>query len=207
MTYKVKEIFKTLQGEGARTGTTAVFLRFAGCNLWSGREKDRSKAVCRFCDTDFLGGTKYRDSTILAEAVAECWGYKHREHRFVVITGGEPLLQFDSGLRKALHRHGFYVAIETNGTIEVPGGIDWLTVSPKAGAPIVVEVADEVKLVYPQNGLAPEDVDRGIIASHYFLQPMDGPDRDENTRKVIAYCGAHPKWRISLQTHKMMGIP
>lgn len=204
MTYTVKEIFKTLQGEGYHTGTPAVFLRFSGCNLWSGREKDRAKAICKFCDTDFVGGTKYQTADALADAVAAEWGPDFLR-RLVVLTGGEPMLQLDKALWFALWERGFLMAIETNGTIEPRKGM-WVCVSPKAGAEPVVTQADEVKLVYPQAGLDPMDVQRKIQAKHYFLQPMDGPDREANTAAAIAYCLDNPRWRLSLQTHKVIGI-
>lgn len=214
--YTVKEIYKTLQGEGAQTGRVAVFCRFAGCNLWSGREEDRQAAVCRFCDTDFIGtdgpgGGRFADAQELAAAIARCWrqdlapGGKNAEP-LVVMTGGEPLLQLDEALLAALHAQGFMVAVETNGTVAAPAGIDWLTVSPKAGAPFVQRAGDELKLVFPQAGLAPETL-VDLPFRHFFLQPMDGPRLAENTAAAIAYCRAHPRWRLSLQTHKLIGIP
>jgi 7-carboxy-7-deazaguanine synthase (Cx14CxxC type) len=212
MTYAVKEIFYTLQGEGANTGRPAVFLRFAGCNLWTGREADRFDATCRFCDTDFVGtdgpgGGKFPGASHLARAVAEAWPEKARAgRRFVVCTGGEPLLQLDADLLGALHAEGFEVAVETNGTVEPPNGIDWLCVSPKAGAPLVVRGGNELKLVYPQAGAGPERFD-GLAFEHFFLQPMDGPAREDNTAAALRYCLAHPRWRLSLQTHKLLGIP
>ncbi len=212
MTYRLKEIFYTLQGEGAHTGRPAVFCRFSGCNLWTGREEDRDEAVCRFCDTDFVGtdgpgGGKFRAAGDLARAIAAAWPAEAGpERRFVVCTGGEPLLQLDSDLLSALHGEGFEVAVETNGTQEPPPGIDWLTVSPKAGAPLAVRTGDELKLVYPQQEAGPDRFE-GLAFSHFFLQPMDGPAREANTAAALRYCLAHPRWRLSLQTHKLLGIP
>jgi 7-carboxy-7-deazaguanine synthase len=212
MTYAVKEIFYTLQGEGANTGRPAVFLRFAGCNLWTGREADRVDATCKFCDTDFVGtdgpgGGKFAGASPLARAVAEIWPEEGTSGaRFVVCTGGEPLLQLDADLLEALHAEGFEVAVETNGTVEPPTGIDWLCVSPKAGAPLVVRGGNELKLVYPQKGAEPERYE-ALGFEHFFLQPMDGPDREDNTAAALRYCLAHPRWRLSLQTHKLLGIP
>ncbi|WP_420959636.1 7-carboxy-7-deazaguanine synthase [Brucella sp. IR073] len=210
MTYAVKELFKTLQGEGAQTGRAAVFCRFAGCNLWSGREEDRHKAVCQFCDTDFIGtdgegGGKFQDAAGLASAIAASWG-DAKANRYVVFTGGEPLLQLDSALIDAVHAAGFEIAIETNGTVEPPDGIDWICVSPKAGAPLKLTSGNELKLVYPQMGLLPDDLPP-VSFDHYFLQPMDGPDRIANTDAAIEFCLLNPRWRLSLQTHKMIGIP
>jgi 7-carboxy-7-deazaguanine synthase (Cx14CxxC type) len=205
MPYTVREIFYTLQGEGANTGTPAVFLRFAGCNLWSGREEDRASAVCRFCDTDFVGGARHADAADLAEAVLAAWP-GGTGHRFVVCTGGEPLLQLDTPLIEALRARGFRIAIETNGTQAAPPGIDWICVSPKAEAPLVLRHGSELKLVYPQPGAEPErygDLD----FAHFFLQPMAGPERARNTRLAVEYCRSHPRWRLSLQTHKLIGIP
>jgi len=209
MTYAVKEIFYTLQGEGANTGRPAVFCRFAGCNLWTGREEDRGDAVCRFCDTDFVGldgpgGGRYRSADHLADAVAQCWP-EPGGSRFVVCTGGEPLLQLDESLIAALHQRGFEVAVETNGTQLPPSGIDWLCVSPKAGAELVVRSGNELKLVFPQEGARPADFEQ-LVFDHFFLQPMDGPDRDANTAAALQYCLDHPRWRLSLQTHKLLGI-
>ena len=206
--YAVKEIFLTLQGEGVQTGRPAVFCRFAGCNLWSGREEDRTTAVCKFCDTDFVGtdGTKGGKYTAaeLAAAIEREWG-EDRHHRFVVLTGGEPLLQVDAALIAALHAVGFEIAVETNGTIEPPEGLDWICVSPKAGAELVVQAGNELKLVFPQPSAAPESF--ADLAFDYFsLQPMDGPDVAENTRRAVDYCIKHPQWRLSLQTHKALGI-
>jgi 7-carboxy-7-deazaguanine synthase len=212
MTYAVKEIFYTLQGEGANTGRPAVFLRFAGCNLWTGREADRVDATCKFCDTDFVGtdgpgGGKFAGASRLARAVAETWPEEGTSGaRFVVCTGGEPLLQLDADLLEALHAEGFEVAVETNGTVEPPTGIDWLCVSPKAGAALVVRGGNELKLVYPQQGAEPERYE-ALGFEHFFLQPMDGPDREDNTAAALRYCLAHPRWRLSLQTHKLLGIP
>lgn len=205
MAYTVREIFYTLQGEGANAGTPAAFLRFAGCNLWSGREEDRAAAVCRFCDTDFVGGTRFADAESLAGAVLAAW-QGGPAHRFVVCTGGEPLLQLDPALIDALHARGFRIAIETNGTQPVPAGVDWICVSPKADAPLVQRHGDELKLVYPQAGGEPERYE-ALDFGHFFLQPMDGPDRARNTEAAVAYCRAHPRWRLSLQTHKLIGIP
>jgi 7-carboxy-7-deazaguanine synthase len=212
VTYTVKEIFYTLQGEGANTGRPAVFCRFAGCNLWSGRESDRDEAVCRFCDTDFVGidgrgGGRFESAGTLAQAVASAWpedGGTGR--RLVVCTGGEPLLQLDPPLLAALHEARFEVAVETNGTIVPPDGIDWLCVSPKAGTELLVRSGDELKLVYPQDGAEPDRFER-LRFDHFFLQPMDGPHREENTATALHYCLAHPRWRLSLQTHKLLGIP
>jgi 7-carboxy-7-deazaguanine synthase (Cx14CxxC type) len=213
VTYSVKEIYYTLQGEGAQTGRPAVFLRFAGCNLWSGREEDRASAICRFCDTDFFGtdgpgGGKFASAAALADAVARTWpqGGSTVSRPCVVCTGGEPLLQLDEALIAAFHGRGFQVAIETNGTLDAPSGIDWICVSPKAGAELRQTRGDELKLVYPQPGAEPERFE-GLAFRHFSLQPMDGPARDENTELAIQYCLAHPRWRLSLQTHKLLGIP
>ncbi|MDO8840474.1 MAG: 7-carboxy-7-deazaguanine synthase [Parvibaculum sp.] len=208
--YSVKEIFYTLQGEGANAGRAAVFCRFAGCNLWSGREEDRTSAVCRFCDTDFVGtdgvgGGKFSDAVALAAAVERAWAGA-AEDRFVVCTGGEPLLQLDEALIDALHARGFEIAVETNGTIAAPAGLDWICVSPKAEAALNQTSGDELKLVYPQETAKPERF-AGLDFQHFFLQPMDGDNTEENTRAATAYCLAHPKWRLSLQTHKLIGIP
>ncbi len=213
MSYGVKEIFYTLQGEGAQTGRPAVFCRFAGCNLWSGREEDRATAVCRFCDTDFVGtdgmnGGRFAPADELAEAVAKVWPHTSDPvaRPFVVCTGGEPLLQLDAPLIDAFHRQGFEIAIETNGTRAAPAGIDWICVSPKAGADLVQRSGDELKLVFPQPGAEPELFES--LAFRYFsLQPMDGPERERNTRLAVRYCLEHPRWRLSLQTHKLLGIP
>ncbi|QRG04861.1 7-carboxy-7-deazaguanine synthase [Xanthobacter dioxanivorans] len=211
MAYAVKEMFTTLQGEGAQAGRASVFCRFAGCNLWSGREEDRAAAVCRFCDTDFVGldgegGGRFGDAAALAEAIARTWGEAGVERRYVVFTGGEPLLQLDAALIEAVHAHGFEIAVETNGTIAAPQGLDWICVSPKAGSELKQARGQELKLVFPQEGLAPEAF-ADLDFTHFFLQPMDGPDRLRNTQAAVAYCLAHPRWRLSVQTHKMIGIP
>ncbi|GEO43616.1 7-carboxy-7-deazaguanine synthase [Skermanella aerolata] len=213
MSYAVKEIFYTLQGEGAQAGRPAVFCRFAGCNLWSGREADRESAVCRFCDTDFVGtdgtgGGRFSDAAALAAAVAAQWPAGAGGRPYVVCTGGEPLLQLDIPLIDALHAVGFEIAIETNGTKPVPDGIDWICVSPKAGSQLVVERGNELKLVFPQaeSEARPENF-LNLRFDNFFLQPMDGPERTENLQATIAYCLANPSWRLSLQTHKIMGIP
>lgn len=210
MTYAVKEIFYTLQGEGANTGRPAVFCRFAGCNLWSGREVDRSTAVCKFCDTEFVGtdgdgGGKFDTAQALASTVAAKWPRDSKAGRFVVCTGGEPLLQLDAALVEALRAEGFSVAVETNGTLEPPPGDLWLTVSPKAGAPLVLKRGNELKLVYPQEGAEPEKFEQ-LAFDNFFLQPMDSPERATNTALATEYCLAHPQWRLSLQTHKIIGI-
>jgi 7-carboxy-7-deazaguanine synthase (Cx14CxxC type) len=210
MVYSVKEMFKTLQGEGGQAGRAAVFCRFAGCNLWSGLEKDRSGATCQFCDTDFVGvdgegGGKFGSAAELARRISEVWGAE-RDARFVVFTGGEPLLQLDAALVAAVRAEGFFVAVESNGTLAPPPGIDWLCVSPKAGAPLAALGGAELKLVYPQPGLAPESLEK-FSFGQFWLQPMDGPERAENTAAAVEYCLAHPRWRLSLQTHKMIGIP
>lgn len=211
MNYAVKEIFYTLQGEGLQTGRPAVFCRFAGCNLWSGREEDRSGAICQFCDTDFVGvdgpgGNKFPNANALAGAIAREWPNQSSSHRFVVCTGGEPLLQLDNALIDALHDHEFEVAIETNGTMQVPTGVDWVCVSPKAHAELIVNSGDELKLVYPQEGAEPERY-RALDFQHFFLQPMDGPSRESNTKLALKYCLSHPQWKLSLQTHKQLEIP
>jgi 7-carboxy-7-deazaguanine synthase len=209
MTYAVKELFLTLQGEGAQTGRVAVFCRFAGCNLWSGREADRVTAVCRFCDTDFVGtdgdgGGRFASADLLADAIGASWGASH-ERRFVVFTGGEPLLQLDDALLEAVHARGFEAAVETNGTLPAPAGLDWICVSPKSGADLVQRRGDELKLVWPQPGLDPEALAR-LDFRHFLVQPMDGPARVANTRAAIEWCLTHPLWRLSLQTHKTLGI-
>jgi 7-carboxy-7-deazaguanine synthase len=211
MSYAVKEIFYTLQGEGANTGRPAVFCRFAGCNLWSGLERDRATAVCRFCDTDFVGtdgvrGGRFASPDALATRVAAAWPSAQAASRFVVCTGGEPLLQVDAPLVDALHAEGFTIAIETNGTQPGLAGLDWICVSPKAGAELVLHRGDELKLIFPQAGIDPADLEH-LPFTHFFLQPMDGPDRQHNTELAIQYCLAHPRWRLSLQTHKLLGIP
>jgi 7-carboxy-7-deazaguanine synthase len=214
MTYAVKEIFYTLQGEGAQSGRPAVFCRFAGCNLWTGREADRAAAICRFCDTDFVGvdgagGGKFESAKALAAAVAQRWpGDSTQGKRFVVCTGGEPLLQLDPTLIEALHAHSFEIAVETNGTVAAPADVDWLCVSPKAGADLVQRSGDELKLVFPQTEAAADPSKFEALGfRHFFLQPMDGPDRVVNTELAVKYCLEHPKWRLSLQTHKFLGIP
>ena len=210
MTYSVKEIFLTLQGEGGQAGRPAVFCRFAGCNLWTGREQDRGSAVCTFCDTDFVGtdgegGGKFETPEALAAAVEAAWrGGDVR--KLVVCTGGEPLLQLDRPLIDALHARGFEIAIETNGTLAAPEGIDWICVSPKADAPVVQTCGQELKLVYPQPLADPARFE-GLDFERFSLQPMDGPDRDANTRAAVAYCLSHPRWRLSVQTHKYLGLP
>jgi 7-carboxy-7-deazaguanine synthase len=207
--YTVKEIFYTLQGEGANTGMPAVFCRFSGCNLWTGHEKDRATAVCQFCDTNFVGvgpdGGKFPTPDALADAVAAQWPDDSPEHRFVVCTGGEPLLQLDEAAIDALHARGFRVAVETNGTQPAPPGIDWICVSPKSTAPLVLRSGHELKLVYPQADAQPERF-ATLDFEQFFLQPMDGPDREANTRAAIEYCAAHPRWRLSIQTHKLLGL-
>jgi 7-carboxy-7-deazaguanine synthase (Cx14CxxC type) len=210
MVYAVKEIFYTLQGEGRHVGRPAVFCRFAGCNLWSGREADRAAAVCRFCDTDFVGvdgpgGGRFAAAADLAAAVGACWPAEAAAERFVVLTGGEPLLQLDDALVSALHAQGFAIAVETNGTIAAPPGIDWVCVSPKSGAPLAITAGDELKLVYPQADAPPERFS-GLDFAEFRLQPMDGPQLAANTGATLAYCLAHPRWRLSLQTHKLLGI-
>ena len=235
--YSVKEIFYTLQGEGAQTGRAAVFCRFAGCNLWSGREADRASAICQFCDTDFAdingpGGGKFTSAEELSAAIEGKWcdrslpGLKgetlrqsqgrlvdsrsaqadRSSNRFVVCTGGEPLLQLDAPLIDALHARGFEIAVETNGTVAAPPGLDWICVSPKAGAELKQHTGDELKLVYPQSGVDPAAFE-SLAFRHFFLQPMDGPGRDANTQAALCYCLAHPRWRLSLQTHKILNIP
>ena len=212
MGYAVKEVFYTLQGEGAQAGRAAVFCRFTGCNLWSGREQDRATAICKFCDTDFAdtngpGGGKFETAAALATAIQATWPSGSAPgKRFVVCTGGEPLLQLDALLIDALHTGGFEIAVETNGTIAAPEGIDWVCVSPKAGAEFLQKSGDELKLVYPQTGIDPEDLSK-LEFRNFFLQPMDGSDRAANTELAVKYCMQHPQWRLSLQTHKILGIP
>ena len=225
MNYAIKEIYFTLQGEGAQTGRPSVFLRVAGCNLWSGREADREQAVCRFCDTDFIGtdgpgGGRFVSAQEVAKAVQSCWAQNASDdpsddpsddssdgacRPYVVCTGGEPLLQLDADLIDAFHHLNFEIGVETNGTLAAPANIDWICVSPKAGAGLVQKTGDELKFVYPQAGLAPKSLEK-LDFAHFFLQPMDGPKRRENTNAAIAYCVAHPRWRLSLQTHKLIGI-
>lgn len=212
MSYAVKEIFYTLQGEGAQSGRAAVFCRFAGCNLWSGRESDRASAVCQFCDTDFVGvngpgGGRFETAEDLAEAIVAQWPPdRPAGTRFVVCTGGEPLLQVDRELIDALHVREFEIAVETNGTVAAPAGLDWICVSPKAGAPLVQRAGDELKLVFPQANARPEQFE-ALEFRNFFLQPMDGPEREANTQVAVQYCMMHPRWRLSLQTHKLLGIP
>lgn len=210
MTYAVKEIFYTLQGEGAQSGRAAVFCRFAGCNLWSGREEDRATAVCRFCDTDFVGtdgtgGGKFGSADALAAAIERAWEPVGTAGRYVVLTGGEPLLQVDAALIDALHARGFEIGVETNGTIAPPDGLDWICVSPKGGSELVLRQGHELKLVYPQPLAAPETFEH-LPFERFSLQPMDGPEVVENTARAIDYCLRHPQWRLSVQTHKSLGI-
>lgn len=209
--YSVKEIFYTLQGEGAHAGRPAVFCRFSGCNLWSGREADRASAVCRFCDTDFVGtdgegGGKFADSEALAAAIDQQWPPHDSAHKYVVFTGGEPLLQLDAALIDSMHAHGFAIAIETNGTLAVPAGVDWVCVSPKLGSTLVVERGNEIKVVIPQAGQNLADY-AALDFSHFFVQAMDGPDLAANLRLAIDTCKRNPQWRLSLQTHKLLQIP
>tara|TARA_R110000868_G_scaffold71144_3_gene208779 strand:- start:4064 stop:4696 length:633 start_codon:yes stop_codon:yes gene_type:complete len=208
--YSVKEIFYTLQGEGANAGRPSVFCRFAGCNLWTGREQDRASAVCTFCDTDFVGtdgegGGKFADAEALANAIEATWASGAKENRFVVCTGGEPLLQVDPALIDALHARGFVIAVETNGTVEAPKGLDWICVSPKADSQLKVTAGDELKLVFPQIKALPERFEK-LAFKNFYLQAMDGPETDANVKAATAYCLAHPQWKLSLQTHKMIGI-
>jgi 7-carboxy-7-deazaguanine synthase (Cx14CxxC type) len=215
MAYSIKEIFYTLQGEGGNAGRPAVFCRFSGCNLWTGREKDREKAICQFCDTDFVGtdgpgGGRFKTATELAEAIEAQWPEHARDdariRKLVVCTGGEPLLQLDEDAIEAMHARGFEIAVETNGTQEAPAGIDWICVSPKAQAEVVQTRGQELKLVFPQATAMPDRFE-GLDFEEFYLQPMDGPDVEENTRAALAYCLAHPQWRLSLQTHKILDIP
>ena len=211
MTYLVKELFLTLQGEGRNAGAAAVFCRFTGCNLWSGREEHRASAVCKFCDTDFVGtdgagGGKFANAEALADAVEAAWTASSSDQRLVVCTGGEPLLQMDRALIAALHERDFKIAVETNGTCDAPAGLDWICVSPKAGAGLILRSGDELKLVFPQEGINPADL-QDLAFDHFYLQPMDGPNRDANTEAAIAYCLKNPRWRLSTQTHKYLGIP
>ena len=210
MTYTVKEIFYTLQGEGANAGKAAVFCRFSGCNLWTGREEDRHRAICQFCDTDFFGtgedGGKFATPEKLADAVDSRWTAEDdRGEKFVVCTGGEPLLQLDEAAIREFHSRGFRVAVETNGTQDAPGAIDWICVSPKAGADLIIKSGNELKLVFPQPGAMPETFE-SLAFDHFFLQPMDGENAASNTRLAIEYCMSHPQWRLSIQTHKLVGI-
>lgn len=209
MSYAVKEIFKTLQGEGAQSGRAAVFCRFTGCNLWSGREQDRAASVCSFCDTDFVGmdgtgGGRFADASDLVDAIEQAWG-SGTHGRYVVLTGGEPLLQVDDALIEALHARGFEAGVETNGTQPAPEGLDWVCVSPKADAALCLTHGDEIKLVYPQAKARPEQFEK-LDFTHFFLQPMDAPEAAENLAATIAYCTDNPRWRLSLQSHKMIGI-
>ena len=211
MTYSVKETFYTLQGEGAQAGRAAVFCRFSGCNLWSGREADRASAVCRFCDTDFVGtdgqgGGRFIDAAMLAQRIDSLWPSGHAAAKYVVCTGGEPLLQLDAALIDALHACGFEIAIETNGTLPVPAGIDWICVSPKVGAPLVQRTGNELKVVIPQEGQALGAYE-GLDFAHFFVQPMDSAHVADNTRLAIDVCRNNPKWKLSLQTHKLLQIP
>ncbi|MEI8168270.1 MAG: 7-carboxy-7-deazaguanine synthase [Rhodoferax sp.] len=211
MTYSVKEIFYTLQGEGQHAGRPAVFCRFAGCNLWNGVEASRASAVCQFCDTDFVGtdgvgGGKFNDAPTLADRINQLWPVSYPDHKYVVFTGGEPLLQFDVALIVALHQVGFEIAIETNGTLPVPEGVDWVCVSPKMGAELVVLQGNEIKVVIPQMG-QPLSEYEALAFEHHFVQAMDGPLQKENLQLAIAYCKAHPLWKLSLQTHKLLQIP
>ncbi|NLC23414.1 MAG: 7-carboxy-7-deazaguanine synthase [Oxalobacter sp.] len=211
MTYSVREIFYTLQGEGAQSGRPAVFCRFSGCNLWSGRDEDRPTAACRFCDTEFVGtdgenGGKYTGSGMLADRIAALWPDPTVPAKYVVFTGGEPLLQLDKALINAMHARGFEVAIETNGTIAAPAGVNWICVSPKAGVPLVQDFGNELKLVIPQNGQNLADYEH-LAFDHFYLQPMDGVERDKNTALAVETCLKHPRWKLSLQTHKYLQIP
>jgi 7-carboxy-7-deazaguanine synthase len=210
MTYSVKEIFYTLQGEGANSGRPAVFCRFAGCNLWNGRESDRARAVCNFCDTDFVGtdgsnGGKFKQAADLVSAVERLWPKGNEKRRFVVLTGGEPMMQVDQLLVDVFHAHGFFVAAETNGTLAPPQGIDWLCVSPKAGSKLVIKSGQELKLVFPQVGVDPDQF-TAYNFEHFYLQPMDNILQPENTARAIDYCMLHPHWSLSVQTHKIIGI-
>jgi 7-carboxy-7-deazaguanine synthase (Cx14CxxC type) len=213
VTYRLKEIFYTLQGEGSHVGRAAVFARFTSCNLWTGRESDRHRAICQFCDTDFVGtdgpgGGRFATADELADAIAATWGGQAHPtaEPYVVCTGGEPLLQLDTAAVEALHARGFTVAVETNGTQPAPAGLDWICVSPKAGAPLTLAAGHDLKLVFPQDGAPPEAFE-DLAFERFLLQPMDGPDRDKNTRLAVEYCLTHPQWRLSLQTHKYLGIP
>jgi len=211
MTYSVKEIFLTLQGEGAQAGRRAVFLRFAGCNLWSGREEDRESAICQFCDTDFVGtdgqgGGKFASAEALADAVEQCWGLLHRSNRYIVITGGEPMLQLDTALIIALQDRGFEVGVESNGTLAAPPGIDWLCISPKAGSQVVQRSGQELKLVWPQPGSDWQDMESWSF-DHFLIQPMDSPAQAENVAAAIQFVMDNPKWHLTLQAHKTLGLP
>ena len=213
MTYRLKEIFYTLQGEGSHVGRASVFARFTSCNLWTGRDSDRHRAICQFCDTDFVGtdgpgGGRFSTADDLANAIAATWGGQAHPaaEPYVVCTGGEPLLQLDTAAVESLHARGFSVAVETNGTQPAPPGLDWICVSPKAGAPLTLTAGHDLTLVFPQDG-APPDAFEHLAFERFLLQPMDGPDREKNTRLAVEYCLAHPQWRLSLQTHKYLGIP
>jgi 7-carboxy-7-deazaguanine synthase len=211
LTYSIKEIFYTLQGEGTHAGRPAVFCRFSGCNLWSGRESDRATAVCKFCDTDFVGtegtlGGKYVDGDSVAETINSLWPANYQANKYVVFTGGEPLLQLDKALIDSMHACGFEIAIETNGTLPVPAGVDWICVSPKSGSELVVKTGNELKVVIPQTGQRLEQFE-SLAFDHFYVQPMDGPALEANTRLAIDTCKNHPKWKLSLQTHKLLQIP
>ena len=211
MAYSVKEIFYTLQGEGTHAGRPAVFCRFSGCNLWSGRESDRATAVCKFCDTDFVGtdgplGSKYAEADNLAKTINSLWPSNYPASKYVVFTGGEPLLQLDKVLIDSMHANGFEIAIETNGTIPVPDGVDWICVSPKIGSDLVVKTGNELKVVIPQIGQSLENYE-SLAFDHFYVQPMDGPVLEANTKLAIETCKNHPKWKLSLQTHKLLQIP
>jgi len=211
MTYSIKEMFYTLQGEGNQAGRPAVFCRFAGCNLWSGREQDRANAICTFCDTDFVGtdgdgGDKFKNAEALAHAIDSFWPISHQHHKYVVLTGGEPLLQVDDALILALHNLDFTIAVETNGTITPPSGIDWICVSPKSNAQLKITQGNELKLVFPQSEAPPEEFEQ-LSFEHHYLQPMDGPDIQKNIASTIDYCKSHPKWKLGLQQHKILMIP
>jgi 7-carboxy-7-deazaguanine synthase len=211
MAYIVKEIFYTIQGEGVHTGRPAVFCRFSGCNLWSGREVDRATAVCQFCDTDFLGtggqgGGRFESAVALVEALDKAWGRRPSSRKFVVFTGGEPLLQLDEAVTNVAHEHGYCIAVETNGTVAVPSGVDHVCVSPKAGAGLIIDRGNELKIVFPQAGLDPAHFAE-LGFEHFFLQPMDGPEQARNLELTVAYCQDNPLWRLSLQTHKLIGLP
>lgn len=211
MTYSIKEMFYTLQGEGNQAGRPAVFCRFSGCNLWSGREQDRASAICTFCDTDFVGtdgqgGDKFKNAEALAHAIDSFWPISHQDHKYVVLTGGEPLLQVDDALIAALHELAFTIAVETNGTITPPFGIDWICVSPKSGAQLKITQGNELKLVYPQAEAPPEKFEK-LRFEHHYLQPMDGPDIQKNIELTIEHCKSHPKWKLGLQQHKILKIP
>jgi len=205
MSYLVREIFASLQGEGVQSGRVAVFLRFAGCNLWSGREADRATARCRFCDTDFIGGDRFADADGLADAVEAAWPVAEAANRLVIVTGGEPALQLDEVLIAALHQRGFAIAVETNGTLPLPPGLDWICVSPKAGNRLAVVKGNELKLVFPQDGADPAEFE-SLAFDHFLLQPMDGPAQQDNTRAALHYCLSHPRWRLGLQLHKSLGL-